>query len=227
MGRNIKELQIQNIKKFYKKREVLQGIDLQVNAGKCIGILGANGSGKSTLLAILAGVLKADQGEFLWQGKDLLKDSPLAEQVVGYIPQGTPLLEELTAWDNLLLWYDKPKLKKELEEGVLAMLGVDAFLKVPVCKMSGGMKKRLAIGCAVAGNPSVLLMDEPSAALDLECKERIINYIKDFRAQGGIVLLATHDAQEIEMCDEWYILKQGVLNPYEYDGNIHYLVGKL
>ena len=93
--------------------------------------------------------------------------------------------------------------------------------------MSGGMKKRLAIGCAVAGNPSILLMDEPSAALDLECKERIINYIKDFRAQGGIVLLATHDAQEIDMCDEWYILKQGVLQPYSYDGNIHYLVGKL
>jgi ABC-2 type transport system ATP-binding protein len=93
--------------------------------------------------------------------------------------------------------------------------------------MSGGMKKRLAIGCAVSGQPTVLLMDEPSAALDLECKERIINYIKDFKAQGGIVLLATHDAQEIEMCDEWYILKQGVLHPYAYDGNIHYLVGNL
>ena len=221
------ELEIVDVKKFYKKQEVLLGVDLQVSRGKCIGILGANGSGKSTLLAILAGVLKADEGEFLWQGNDLLKDSPLAEKIIGYVPQGTPLLEELSAWDNLLLWYDKPRLKKELEEGVLAMLGIKDFLKVPVCKMSGGMKKRLAIGCAVSGQPSVLLMDEPSAALDLECKERIINYIKDFKAQGGIVLLATHDAQEIDMCDEWYILKQGVLHPYAYDGNIHYLVGNL
>lgn len=227
MSQAMNEIKIQKIKKFYKKREVLQGIDLQVTSGKCIGILGANGSGKSTLLAILAGVLKADEGEFLWQDKDLLKDSPLAEKIIGYVPQGTPLLEELSAWDNLLLWYDKNRLKKELESGVLAMLGINEFLKVPVCKMSGGMKKRLAIGCSVAGNPSVLLMDEPSAALDLQCKERIVTYIKDFKAHGGIVLLATHDAQEIEICDEWYILKEGVLHPYEFDGNIHYLVGKL
>lgn len=227
MSQTMSELEIVNVRKFYKKREVLQGIDLQVSRGKCIGILGANGSGKSTLLAILAGVLKADKGEFLWQGNNLLKDSPLAEKIIGYVPQGTPLLEELSAWDNLLLWYDKSRLKKELEDGVLAMLGINDFLKVPVCKMSGGMKKRLAIGCAVSGQPTVLLMDEPSAALDLECKERIINYIKDFKAQGGIVLLATHDAQEIQMCDEWYILKQGVLHPYAYDGNIHYLVGNL
>lgn len=221
------KLEIKNITKCYKKREVLQGIDLQTTSGKCVAILGANGSGKSTLLAILAGVLKADGGEFLWQGNNLLKDSLLANQSIAYVPQGTPLLEELSAWDNLLLWYDKKTLKQELEEGVLAMLGISAFLKTPVCKMSGGMKKRLAIGCAVAGKPSILIMDEPSAALDLECKERIINYIKDFKAQGGIVLLATHDAQEIEICDAWYILKQGRLVPYQYDGNIHYLVGSL
>lgn len=220
-------LKIVNIVKRYKNRDVLQGIDLQTTSGKCVAILGANGSGKSTLLSILAGVLKADEGEFLWQEKNLLKDSLSANKVIGYIPQGTPLLEELSAWDNLLLWYDKKVLERELKEGVLAMLGINAFLKTPVCKMSGGMKKRLAIGCAVAGNPSVLLMDEPSAALDLECKERIVNYIKDFKARGGIVLLATHDAQEIDICDQWYILKQGKLQPYEYNGNIHYLVGSL
>ena len=220
-------LKIVNITKRYKKREVLQGIDLQTSSGKCVALLGANGSGKSTLLSILAGVLKADEGEFLWQDKNLLKDSLSANKVIGYVPQGTPRVEELTAWDNLLLWYDRRDLERELKEGVLAMLGVDKFLKTQVCKMSGGMKKRLAIGCAVSGNPSILLMDEPSAALDLECKERIVNYIKDFRAQGGIVLLATHDAQEIEICDEWYILKEGRLEPYAFDGNIHHLVGSL
>ncbi len=227
MSEKNEELKIVNIIKRYKKQEVLRGIDLQTCSGRCVAILGANGSGKSTLLAILAGVLKADGGEFLWQGKNLLRDSLPANRSIGYVPQGTPLLEELSAWDNLLLWYDRKELKRELEEGVLAMLGINAFLKTPVYKMSGGMKKRLAIGCAVADNPSILLMDEPSAALDLECKERIINYIKDFKAGGGIVLLATHDAQEIEICDEWYILKQGRLQPYGYDGNIHYLVGSL
>lgn len=223
----VSELKIEHLKKSYKKKSVLRDISLQTTKGKCIGILGGNGSGKSTLLSILAGVLKASEGKFLWQGNNLLEDFSLCSEKVGYIPQGTPLLEELTAYDNLLLWYDRRTLEKELESGVLAMLGVNAFLKTRVNKMSGGMKKRLSIGCAVAGNPEILLMDEPSAALDLECKERIANYIRDFKERGGIVLLATHDVQELELCDEWYILKEGILNPYEFDGNVHRLVGKL
>lgn len=221
------ELKIEHIKKNYKKKAVLQDISLETTHGKCIGILGGNGSGKSTFLSILAGVLKADGGKVLWQGNNLLENVVFRSKSIGYIPQGTPLLEELTAWDNLLLWYDRKELRNELEQGVLAMFGIPAFLKTPVYKMSGGMKKRLAIGCAVAGKPDILLMDEPSAALDLECKERIINYILDFKAHGGIVLLATHDVQEIEICDEWYILKDGMLQPYKYDGNVHRLVGTL
>lgn len=224
---NTLEIEIAHIKKKYKKKEVLKDICLKTTGGKCIGILGGNGSGKSTLLSILAGVLKGAEGEFLWQGKNLLENSSLCAEIIGYIPQGIPLLEELSARDNLLLWYDRGKLEQELKEGVLAMLGMKDFLKTPVYKMSGGMKKRLAIGCAVAGNPRILLMDEPSAALDLECKERIINYICEFKEQGGTIFLATHDVQEIEVCDEWYILKDGVLHAYQYDGNVHRLVGML
>lgn len=219
--------EIEKIQKSYKKKKVLQGITLKIAEGKCVGILGGNGSGKSTLLSILAGVLKADQGEFLWQNKNLLEDSCLRREMIGYIPQGLPLFEELTAWDNLLLWYDKRTLKKELEGGVLATLGIGEFLKVPVHKMSGGMKKRLSIGCAVAGNPRLLLMDEPSAALDLICKEKIADYIKSFQEKGGSILITTHDVQEISLCDECYILKDGVLHPYQYDGDVHRLVGLL
>ena len=75
------------------------------------------------------------------------------------------------------------------------------------------MKKRLSIGCVVAANPKVLLLDEPSAALDLVCKERIYNYLKDYKQQGGRILLATHDVQELDLCDKWYILKNGFLHP--------------
>lgn len=89
------------------------------------------------------------------------------------------------------------------------------------------MKKRLAIGCAVAHKPKILLLDEPSAALDLICKARISNYLLDFKANGGIILLATHDIQELPLCDELYILKNGVLNPYTFDGNINKLAGSL
>ena len=213
--------------KKYKKKAVLTDINLDVQEGSCVGILGGNGSGKSTLLSILAGVQKADNGSFLWGGADLFKNEKIREEILGYVPQGNPLMEELTAWDNLRLWYEKDELKKELDGGVLDMLGIPDFLKVPVRKMSGGMKKRLSIGCSVANHPKLLLLDEPSAALDLICKERIGNYLKDFKAQGGSIILATHDVQEIELCDVWYILKKGMLEPYLYDGNVHHLVGKL
>lgn len=220
-------MEIRQIQKNYKKKTVLRDISLTVQQGSCVGILGGNGSGKSTLLSILAGVQKADNGSFLWEGADLFCNEKLRMQLLGYEPQGNPLMEELTAWDNLRLWYEKKDLQRQLESGVLAMLGIPEFIRVPVRKMSGGMRKRLSIGCAVANNPRILLLDEPSAALDFICKERIGNYLKDFKAQGGTILLATHDVQELDLCDAWYILKDGVLVPYVYDGNVHHLVGKL
>ena len=220
-------MKIENIKKNYKRKEILKNISLQADSGQCIGLLGSNGSGKSTLLSILAGVLTADEGKFSYKEADLFKNGKLRSEVIGYVPQSTPLLEELSAQDNLRLWYTLPEMKKSLSEGVLGMLGIDEFLKVPVYKMSGGMKKRLAIGCAVAHNPEILLLDEPSAALDLVCKERIANYLLEFKEQGGIILIATHDLQELPLCDKLYILKNGVLNEFNYDGNVHRLVGSL
>ena len=220
-------IEIKQIQKKYKKKAVLTDINLDVQEGSCVGILGGNGSGKSTLLSILAGVQKADNGSFLWGGADLFKNEKIREEILGYVPQGNPLMEELTAWDNLRLWYEKDELKKELDGGVLDMLGIPDFLKVTVRKMSGGMKKRLSIGCSVANHPKLLLLDEPSAALDLICKERIGELCEGFQSQGGSIILATHDVQEIELCDAWYILKNGMLEPYLYDGNVHHLVGKL
>lgn len=220
-------MRIEHIQKSYGKKEVLKDISVYGDKGSCIGILGGNGSGKSTLFSILAGVHKVDGGRFFYDGTDLLKNEKKRTEIVGYVPQNTPLLDELTAYDNLRLWYDRESMDRSFSDGVLGMLGIAEFLKVPVYKMSGGMKKRLAIGCAVAHNPKILLLDEPSAALDLICKERIANYLKEFKANGGIILLATHDAQELPLCDKLYIIKNGVLEEFEYDGNIHRLVGRL
>lgn len=221
-------MEINSIKKCYKKTQVLKNITLSLTEGECVGILGGNGCGKSTLLNILAGVLGTDGGTFMFDDTDLLRDEKKRTELVGYVPQSTPLMEELSAKDNLSLWYDsKQKMEKDLKNGVLAMLGINSFIKTPVCKMSGGMKKRLAIGCAVAHNPRILLLDEPSAALDLICKERIYNYLLDFKGKGGTIILATHDLQELSLCDRLYILKDGILTPFEYDGNVHRLVGKL
>jgi len=221
------QIQISHIQKKYGKKQVLKGIDLTCQGGQCIGILGSNGSGKSTLLSILAGVLGADKGSFLCDGKDLLTDHRRRAHLVGYVPQGTPLMEELTAWDNLRLWYSKEQLTRELETGVLKLLGIGEFLKVPVRKMSGGMKKRLSIGCAMAKRPPILLLDEPTAALDLACKQDIADYLRSYKASGGLLLLTTHDLQELQLCDSLYIIKDGVLVPFAYDGDLQKLVQSL
>lgn len=223
------EISVEHIRKKYGKKPVLKDISFHAANGECIGILGANGCGKSTLLSVLAGVLNADEGSFFVDGANTFRNKKHYRELIGYVPQQTPLMEELTAKDNLSLWYcDSPlDMKKELKTGVLAMLGIDEFIDTRVSKMSGGMKKRLSIGCAIAHNPKILIMDEPGAALDLVCKERIHSYIRNYKSEGGIVLLATHDEQEINLCDKHYILKNGTLEETEYGGNIHHLVGKL
>lgn len=219
------EISIKSLRKNYGKRSILKNISFSVRQGKCIGILGSNGCGKSTLLSVLAGVQQADGGEFLYNGKDLFKYPSQRRALVGYVPQGTPLIEELSAHDNLLLWYDKASMKRELENGVLRMLGINDFLKTQVSKMSGGMKKRLSIGCAVATHPPILLLDEPMSALDLSCKKEIFKYITEIKSAGGIVLLVTHDILELKLCDECYTLKDGVLNPTDIVNDIEGLSG--
>lgn len=221
------QIEIKHLSKAFRQKTVLRDISLVVEPGTCVGILGANGCGKSTMLSILAGVQNADGGQFLWEDKDLLKDNRARANLVGYVPQGTPLIEELSARDNLLLWYDKPAMQAELEDGVLRLLGIGEFLRVPVSKMSGGMKKRLSIGCAMAKRPPMLLLDEPTAALDLACKQNIAQWLRQYKAGGGTLLLTTHDVMELDLCDQWYIMKDGVLTPFVFDGDVEKLVNRL
>ena len=220
-------IEIKGIKKRYGKKSVLTDVSFSAESGKCIGILGGNGCGKSTLLSILAGVQSPNDGEFLYDGNDLFKYTSQRAELIGYVPQGTPLIEELTAKDNLSLWYSKEDMKKQLNGGLLDMLGIGEFLKTPVSKMSGGMKKRLSIGCAIAKRPPILLLDEPMAALDIVCKQKICEYLNRHKQNGGIVILSTHDIIELELCDECYIIKNGSLVPFQFDGSLENLVKNL
>ena len=216
--------EICQISKKYGKNHVLKDVSFTVDAGESVGVIGANGSGKSTLLRILAGVQKADNGRFLWRGIDLLHSG--AERPVAYVPQGTPLIEELTAYDNLRLWYEKDALYQSLASGMLKELGVDEFLKKSVKKLSGGMRKRLSVGCAIANNPEIMLLDEPTAALDLVAKERLMNYFTSFVRNGGSIVLVTHDTEELMGCDRCYLLREGTLTRCD-DLDRHSLVQKL
>ena len=134
------KIEVAGIKKAYSRKKVLTDISFSMDAGSCAAILGSNGSGKSTLLSILAGVRRADGGSFFYKGTDLLRHPRQIPKALGYVPQGDPLMEELNAWDNLRMWYDRETLKRELADGALGLLGIDGFLKTPVRRMSGGMK---------------------------------------------------------------------------------------
>ena len=213
-------IDIVGLKKRYGKRDILKGVTLNIEFGSCIGILGGNGSGKTTILSILAGITDADEGEFICEDYDLLKDDKRRRFLVGIIPQCNPLIEELSGKDNLLLWHDRKYLNMSAKEGIIKELGITKFINKRVSTLSEGMKKRLSIACAVKEHSKILLMDEPSAALDIVAKEIIHEYIKKFIDMGGIVILVTHDEGELNLCDRHYILKDGILNEYRFDGNI-------
>jgi ABC-2 type transport system ATP-binding protein len=212
-------LEIINIEKRFHEKSVLRGISFGAPSGKMIGIAGYNGCGKSTLLEILAGILKPDNGEMRMDGVDLLKNRKLRQKIIGYVPQGTPLYEELTAMDNLLMWYSRSEIRESLDQGILGLLGIQDFLHTEVRHMSGGMKKRLSIGCAMTDMPRILLLDEPTAALDLLCRKQILAFLQLFCSRGGSVILVTHELSELRTCDMVYVLANGLLTPCRFDGD--------
>lgn len=208
----MKMIELENLTSAYGKKKVLQGVSLCAERGECIGIVGPNGCGKSTLLTVMAGVLKPSSGKLFYYGKNALKNRVVFQKMTGYVPQENPLMPELSVYDNLRLWYpDKAELAKELEEGFLQILGIPAFLKMPVSKLSGGMKKRVSIGIALSGMPPVLILDEPSAALDLVCKEDIRRYLQIYLERKGTVVITTHEESELSLCSSLYVMKDGKL----------------
>ena len=221
------KISIENIAKNYGKKQVLKGISFEANSGECVAILGSNGCGKSTLFNILNGIISKNSGRFLCDGKDLLSDPKTREKIVAYVPQSPLLIEELSAKDNLLMWYSGDEIKASLSGGVMNILGINDFLKTPVKKMSGGMKKRLSIACAVSNKPKILILDEPSSALDPACKKTIHEYIKRFKKFGGIVIISTHDLDELAFCDASYIIKDGLISAFKMNGDIDGTVTEL
>ena len=213
---------VKDITSSYGKRQILKGVSFTAGRGECIGIVGANGCGKTTLLSVLAGTMKPESGAVVYDGRTAWRDAGMGRMhgdlevirgMTGYVPQENPLMPELTVYDNLRLWYPtKHMLKQELEKGFLSLLGIGEFRMKQVSKLSGGMKKRVSIGIAMAGMPPILLLDEPGAALDLICKEDIRRYLQTYLKQGGTVVITTHEESELALCDKIYVMKNGVLS---------------
>ena len=197
-------LTVRDISLSFRKKRVLEHISFEAASHDCVGIVGRNGSGKSTLLSILAGISKPASGSFQCGGHEMFREKSLFPRMIGYLPQENPLLEDLTAMDNLRLWYGR-RVPDDLP--VLDELLLREMLPLKVKALSGGMKRRLAIACAVAEGQRILILDELTSALDLYQKEIIGGYIRSYTEQGGIVILSTHDEQEIRMCSTLFYLE--------------------
>lgn len=200
-------IKVDNVSFSYGKHKILNNISFEIPTGSCACIIGANGCGKSTLLSILTGTRKPLAGTVSFP----------VEKSVSYVPQDNPLLPDVTAKENLYLWFKggKADFKAALESDYISMLGIKDFLNKPVKKLSGGMKKRLSIAIAIINNPSILILDEPSAALDLPCKMDIRAFLNDFIKKGGTVIITTHDEEELDLCTLLYVLKDSNLSQIE------------
>lgn len=203
----------EQIFKQYKK-PVLNGVSLTVSAGEIIGIAGENGSGKSTLLSVLTGILRPDSGRVTVEGEDIFQNPRALRRWIGYVPQDNSLFDNLTAMDNIKFWasaYGAPWQK------AFAFLFPNEsaetqkqFLKTKASKLSGGMKKRLSIALSMLHDPAYLLMDEPTAALDIGFKWLFNETLSLLKERGQTVIFTSHQPDELLHCDRLYVLRDGV-----------------
>jgi ABC-2 type transport system ATP-binding protein len=207
-------LSLVGVRVRYRDRVAADGVSLEVRRGEIVGILGPNGSGKSTLLAVAAGVLDPAEGMVAVEGMPRAADPDGFARRVGFVPQECALYEELTASDNLAFFGRLYGLSgHELRRRIARVLGrvrLTDRATHRVGTFSGGMKQRLNLAAALIHDPPVLLLDEPTAALDPASREALFADLARLRDDGHAVLLSTHHLDEAELgCDRVAVLEGG------------------
>ncbi len=187
------------------------GLDLKVQCGECFGLLGPNGAGKTTTIEILEGLLTADAGEVEVLGQRWDRDKASLRARLGIQLQETQLAEKLTVAETLRVFrsfYPRGPSVETLLDTVELGSKRDAW----VSKLSGGQKQRLSVACALAGQPELLFLDEPTTGLDPQSRRQLWEVLERFRAAGGTILITTHYMDEAhELCDRVGIMDQGTL----------------
>jgi ABC-2 type transport system ATP-binding protein len=211
-------IEIRNLQKTYaadKKspaKVALKGIDLDVPRGAFFGLLGPNGAGKSTMINILAGLVLKSGGEARILGHDIVTDMRAARMALGVVPQELVLDTFFTVREALDIqagYYAVPKAKRRTDE-IIAALGLTDKADINSRRLSGGMRRRLLVAKALVHSPAVLILDEPTAGVDVELRTQLWAYVRELNKNGTTVLLTTHYLEEAEeLCDTIAVINHG------------------
>jgi len=199
-------VEVKDLVKHYPSSETnaVDGISFQIHQGEIFSLLGPNGAGKTTTISILSTLISPTEGQASVDGKNVLKDKMAVRRSIGVVPQELALYDELSAEENLRFWgemqgIDSGKLKSEIDEK-LALMELQDRAKDRVKTYSGGMKRRLNLAVGLLGNPPLLMLDEPTVAIDPQSRRYILDWVQKMNGQGITILYTTHymeEAQEI------------------------------
>ena len=193
-------------------KHALKGVDLAVPRGSIFGLLGPNGAGKSTFINIFAGLVKKSSGSGRIWGVDIDEDPRKARAAIGVVPQEINMDVFFTPFETLELmagFYGVPKSERRTED-ILAAVGLSDKRDAYVRQLSGGMKRRLLVAKALVHSPPVLVLDEPTAGVDIELRRQLWEYVVELNNQGVTIVLTTHYLEEAqELCDQIAIVNHG------------------
>lgn len=207
-------VKVNNLVKRYNELLALDHFNLEVKEGEIFGLLGPNGSGKSTSINCILSLLKYDKGEIRIFDKPMTPDAYDIKKDIGVVMQDVAVFEELTVYENIDYFcglYIKDKLKrKALVEEALEFVALNDFKKFYPKKLSGGLLRRLNIACGIAHKPKLIILDEPTVAVDPQSRNNILTGIKKLNEQGATIIYTTHYMEEVEqLCDRIAIIDKG------------------
>jgi ABC-2 type transport system ATP-binding protein len=205
-------LRIVDVKKRYQKLQALNGVSLEINEGEFFGLLGPNGAGKTTLISIVAGLIRADSGSVSVLGHDVVSDFRQARRSLGVVPQELvfdPFFTVREVLRNQSGYFGLPNNDAWIDE-VMAHLDLTQKADVNMRALSGGMKRRVLVAQALVHRPPVIVLDEPTAGVDVELRQTLWKFIGRLNREGHTIVLTTHYLEEAqELCQRIAMLKGG------------------
>jgi ABC-2 type transport system ATP-binding protein len=205
-------IQISNVEKRYKSLQALGGVSLSIEEGEFFGLLGPNGAGKTTLISIIAGLIRPDAGKVSIHGHDVTGDFRAARKKLGVVPQELVFDPFFTVRETLRLqsgYFGLPNNDAWIDE-VMHNLDLTNKADVNMRALSGGMKRRVLVAQALVHKPPVIVLDEPTAGVDVELRQTLWKFISRLNREGHTVVLTTHYLEEAQaMCKRVAMLKSG------------------